>query len=86
MYIMKSNCCNCFKLVSTPQRFKIFNYLKTKQRSTVSELVRLTTLRQPTVTFHINQLAKCGFVKKIKDGRNVFCQIRKKCPDCPLFT
>jgi DNA-binding transcriptional ArsR family regulator len=52
----------------------------------ISALARLTGLRQPTVTFHVNELAKAGLVKKIKSGRNVFCVSSPPvCPHCPLF-
>lgn len=85
---MKYDCINCFKILSTKNRFKIFEFLKKKrgQRTNVSSLVKLTSLRQPTVTFHINKLAKRGLVKKHKVGREVYCQIHKKCDDCSLFT
>ena len=69
---MKYGCINCFKLLSTKQRFNIFEFLKKrgKLKTTISDLVKLTKLRQPTVTFHVNKLAKKGIVKKInfKEG------------------
>lgn len=83
---MKNNCCQCFKAISVKSRFKIFDYLKNlKKKANVTSLVKLVGLRQPTVTFHINQLVKRGFVRKIKVGRNVYCQVHKKCDNCPLF-
>ncbi|OGD53319.1 hypothetical protein A3J78_00150 [Candidatus Beckwithbacteria bacterium RBG_13_35_6] len=84
---MKYGCINCFKLLSTKQRFNIFEFLKKrgKLKTTISDLVKLTKLRQPTVTFHVNKLAKKGIVKKLKVGRQVYCQTHKKCDNCPLF-
>ncbi|MFC1711341.1 winged helix-turn-helix domain-containing protein [Patescibacteria group bacterium] len=84
---MKYGCINCFKILSTKKRFNIFQYLKEKkgQKVNISSLVKLTKLRQPTVTFHVNKLAKKGIVKKYKAGREVFCQVHKKCDNCPLF-
>ena len=83
---MKPNCVNCFKVVSIKSRFNIFEFLKSNRKgANISSLVKLTSLRQPTVTFHVNQLAKNGFVNKYKVGREVWCQVHKKCDDCPLF-
>ena len=84
---MKYGCLNCFKTLSTRKRFLIFDFLKKKKRKkfNLNFLVKLTGLRQPTVTFHVNKLVKRGLVKKIKVGREVYCQAHKKCDDCPLF-
>ncbi len=83
---MKPACAQCFRVVGTPARLLIFNALKENARKyDVSSLVAMTGLKQPTVTFHINQLAKVGLVKKEKVGRNVFATAVKKCADCPLF-
>jgi DNA-binding transcriptional ArsR family regulator len=87
---MKYNCVNCFRSLGAKKRFKIFFHLrenknKSKNGINIKSLVKLTSLRQPTVTFHINKLVKQGLVKKKKAGREVYCQIHKKCDDCPLF-
>ena len=82
---MKKNCFNCFKTIAVKTRFQIFNFLKNHPRVTVNNLVKLTSLRQPTVTFHINQLSKKGLLKKSKVGRFVFCQLHQRCHPCPLF-
>jgi len=83
---MNKGCINCFKVITARQRFRIFNFLKKKKKATVNSLVKLTALKQPTVTFHINQLVKKDFVHKIKIGRHVYCEIHKKCRHCPLFS
>lgn len=82
---MQDKCFYCFRTISCQNRFKIFQYLQKKPRSTISKLVKLTGLRQPTVTFHINALCEEGLVKKSKAGRNVLCQTCQKCDNCPLF-
>lgn len=47
----------------------------------------MTKLRQPTVTFHVNQLTKLGLVNKEKKGREVYCQLSEGCdPSCVLFS
>jgi len=82
---LKYDCCGCFRTMACQSRFKIFEHLKKKGKTTVSSLVRLLKLRQPTVSFHLNKLAKRGLVKKQRVGREVYCQLHKKCDDCPLF-
>jgi len=83
---MKENCIFCFQTLSTKARFDIFEHLKkSEEKTTVSSLVKLTNLRQPTVTFHLQELAKRGLVRRYRAGRNVYYQIHKNCRNCPLF-
>lgn len=83
---MKDKCAKCFKAVGTPARLKIFMSLqKNSGKIDVTNLVKLTKLRQPTVTFHINALVKVGLVKKVKEGRNVYLTLAPHCADCPLY-
>jgi DNA-binding MarR family transcriptional regulator len=73
-------------MVSTKSRFDIFNYLLVnKDGVKVNDLVKLTNLKQPTVTFHINQLVKKKLVLKSKLGREVVCRLNIKCVNCPLL-
>ena len=82
----KRKCVQCFKLLSVKSRFNIFRYLsQPRQQVSVSALAKLTKLRQPTVTFHLNELAAVGLVQRQRVGRNVFCRATRKCRDCPLF-
>jgi DNA-binding transcriptional ArsR family regulator len=82
---MKIKCVKCFKTVSINSRFKIFEFLKkNKKEVSVSDLVNLTALKQPTVTFHLNKLAQSGLIKKRKAGRMVYCKAIANCPTCPL--
>lgn len=84
---MKDRCIVCFKTLSVDTRFKIFEYLKKQEKKVnISSLVRLVSLRQPTVSFHVDQLTKCGLIKKYKSGREVFCKINQRCDNCPVFT
>lgn len=83
---MKEVCVYCFQTLSTKARFDIFEHLKKNgEKATVSSLVELTSLRQPTVTFHLQELARRGLVRRYKAGRNVYYQAHKNCRNCPLF-
>ncbi|MDO8560581.1 MAG: metalloregulator ArsR/SmtB family transcription factor [bacterium] len=84
---MKPKCLKCLKSIAVPARFQIFNHLmKTgNKNSSVSSLVKLTGLRQPTVTFHLNQLQNAGLITKNRVGKNVFCRLSAHCAHCPLY-
>ena len=83
---LKDRCRDCFEVLAVPARFKIFtNLLRRTDRFVVSDLVKLTHLRQSTVSFHLDRLEKAGLVKREKAGKLVYCNINRKCPGCPLF-
>lgn len=85
MVSLKNQCASCFKAVGAPARLKIFLAVK-KEKTDISELAKLTGLRQPTVTFHVNQLVKAGLLKKSKSGRNVYVSLSIHCAPCPLYS
>ncbi len=82
---LKNRCFVCFRALSAPARFRLFVELKKKKKANVETLVRRVSLRQPTVTFHLNLLAKAGLVRKKKMGREVYLTIYKPCDQCFLF-
>jgi DNA-binding transcriptional ArsR family regulator len=85
--MLKLKCQKCFEILSVPARFKIYYYLKDKTSgTTVNRLVKLTKLRQPTVTFHLNALEKQGLISKTRSGKEVLCSIKQNCDLCPLFS
>lgn len=83
---LTNHCRECFEVLAVPSRFKIFTHLRENDHLIVSDLVELTRLRQPTVTFHLDQLEKTGLIKREKTGKLVYCHINQKCSDCPLFS
>lgn len=83
---MKEKCIHCFRVLSVPARFKIYQHLKKSRRSVpVNELVKLLSLRQPTVTFHVKALERVGLIKKTRVGRSVNSVVHIRCKPCPLF-
>lgn len=83
---MQQKCVKCFKSVSEETRFKILEFIKkAKKGVNISKLVEFTKLRQPTVTFHINNLEKVGLIEKKRVGREVICSMKiPLCVGCPL--
>lgn len=82
---LKNRCVRCFNAVSIKTRFQMFQFLKKqKDGATISELTEYTSLKQPTVSFHINKLTETGLIRKYKQGREVYCKVSITCSDCPL--
>ncbi|OGG03396.1 hypothetical protein A2W14_07515 [Candidatus Gottesmanbacteria bacterium RBG_16_37_8] len=76
-------CRKCLITASDSSRLFILEYLKKIDReATVNEVVKKLTLRQPTVTFHINKLASVGLIKKRKTGRQVFLKAHLRSSGC----
>lgn len=84
---MKLQCRKCFEILSVETRFKIFNFLKDRSEgASISELVELTKLRQPTITFHVNAMEENGLLLKKRIGKEVICVLKQSCDECPLFS
>ena len=87
--MINKKCIFCIQTIGISSRIKILEYLKKgKKKVTVNDIVSYMSLRQPTITFHLNKLVKIQLVKKTKVGRTVYCSLdkpRKRCASCPLF-
>lgn len=77
-------CAHCFKSLGVPARHKIYGYLKENDDVTVSELVGLVGLRQPTVSYHLRGMQSNGLLSSTKKGKEVYYSINENCPsyDC----
>lgn len=85
--MLKTKCVTCFQVIAVPTRFKIFIYLRDNDSGiSINKLVKLTSLKQPTVTFHVNELEKRGLLKKKRNGKEVLCFLNQNCESCPLFS
>jgi predicted transcriptional regulator len=83
---MKKICRGCYKTLAVKTRFDIYSYLlKSHKDNNINDIVSFAHLRQPTVTFHINELEKAGLIKKQKKGREVIIKVERKCADCVMY-
>ncbi len=83
---MRQRCENCIKALAVKARFRIYQHLSSlRKQVTITELVKLVSLRQPTVTFHVNRLAAAGLIVKKKLGRKTFCAANVRCKHCALL-
>ena len=81
-------CSVCFKSLGVPARHIIYGYLKSHGACTVSELVTLVNLTQPTVSYHLHDMKESGLLTSRKAGKEVHYSINSECPthhnDCVL--
>jgi DNA-binding transcriptional ArsR family regulator len=66
-----------FKALAEPNRLAILSALHDRERS-VGELVDETGLGQANVSKHLDVLRRYGFLKRRKDGLNVFYRLAGK--------
>jgi len=59
---------------------KIYKYLKKSGKSTVSAVVDMAKLTQPTVSYHLKEMKDAGLLKSLKVGKEVFYSINEGCP------
>uniref|UniRef100_A0A7C3SNU5 ArsR family transcriptional regulator n=1 Tax=Thermofilum pendens TaxID=2269 RepID=A0A7C3SNU5_THEPE len=72
VYKLQSKLC---RFLSHPERLRITEVLGTGEKS-VSELVELTGLPQPTVSRHLSMLAELGVVEAERKGRRVYYRLK----------
>lgn len=84
------NCKGCFGSLGIDSRYKIYETLKLSKSKSVSEIAKIVSLKQPTVTYHLKQMEENGLLKSSKKGHFVFYEINKTCPqtlkNCILVT
>lgn len=82
---MKKNVSFCCPLampqMADPSKRKIYEFLSMAGEKTVSELTLMMGLRQPTVSYHLKQMAKEGLLNSRKEGRKVFYSVKMACPE-----
>jgi len=80
---MSLNICCPFALpqMADPSRRKIYEYLTLYGEKTVNEITQFIKLRQPTVSYHLQQMKKEGILTSRKQGREVYYRIKAQCPE-----
>jgi len=58
---------------------KIYQFLKKNGKSTVSSVVDMVGLTQPTVSYHLKEMKSAGLIDGVKSGKEVFYSINEKC-------
>jgi len=74
-------CSHCFKSLGIESRVKIYTFLKTKGKSTVTDIVGVLDLTQPTVSYHLKEMKESGLLTSEKIGKSVFYSVNCNCPE-----
>lgn len=68
----------------------IYQYLLTQGQATVTELVSLVKLKQPTVSYHLKELKEAGLLVSKRQGKEMYYMVSGACPhrneSCVLST
>ena len=59
---------------------KIFEYLAKVGSDSVSHIVGVVKLTQPTVSYHLKEMERSGLLKSRKAGKEVFYSVSHSCP------
>lgn len=76
---MKNFCVSCLEVLGTKSRAKLYLTLQKEGKSSVGDLVKKTKLTQPTVSYHLIKLERCGLLKHYKVGKQSMYQISDTC-------
>lgn len=76
----KTWCPGCFKALSTKVRSSIVDLIQKQGELAVSQVVSHFKLKQPTISYHLDQLEKSGLLVSRVAGRHVFYKVNEKCP------
>jgi len=84
----KIKCAGCFRSLGIDARIAIYSYLRDHGESTVSTLVDLVNLTQPTVSYHLKDMKDLGLLSSRKSGKEVYYSVNHGCSeggcDCVL--
>ncbi len=76
-----SNCSHCFSNLAVDSRMKIFLFLKENGSKIVSEVVKETSLSQPTISYHLKNMEKSGLLSKKRIGKEIYYEVNNSCPE-----
>ena len=74
------HCTHCFKTLGVDSRMEIYDHLFNHGKAGVTELVTLTGLKQPTVSYHLKEMKNAGLLISEKAGREVYYAVAHICP------
>ena len=75
-------CSDCFKSLGIDARIKMYLYLREHGETTVSGLVKLVKLTQPTVSYHLKEMRELGLLSSRKSGKEVHYSVNEGHHSC----
>lgn len=76
----KVSCTYCFSTLGVGSRMKIYKFLREKGPKTVTSVVSVVGLTQPTVSYHLKEMKVAGLLTSKKFGKEVYYAVSEKCP------
>jgi len=67
--------------MAEPSRRRIYEILVFEGEKTVGEITKRLNLRQPTVSYHLQEMKKEGLLSARKKGREVYYKVKMVCPE-----
>lgn len=84
----EATCVVCFNNLGIDSRMEIYKFLRENGKKTVSEVVDIVKLTQPTVSYHLKSMREAGILISERVGKEVYYFINEACPsnghDCVL--
>ncbi len=77
-----TSCVKCFSGLGVESRMQIYRFLKDHGSASVTELVRVVGLTQPTVSYHLKEMKQLGLLTNKKHGKEVKYEIN---PICSIY-
>lgn len=74
-------CTKCFNTLGIDSRMKIYRFLREKGENTVTAVVDVVKLSQPTVSYHLKEMRDAGLLSSKKTGKEVHYSVNRDCPD-----
>lgn len=59
---------------------KIYKFLKKNGKSSVSDVVDVVGLTQPTISYHLKEMKEAGLLNSSKNGKEVLYSVNEGCP------
>ena len=72
-------CTKCFNTLGIDSRMKIYRFLKEKGENTVTAVVEVVKLTQPTVSYHLKEMRDAIILFRLNEMElSTFIQIKEK--------
>jgi DNA-binding transcriptional ArsR family regulator len=72
-------CIHCFRSLGINSRMIIYSYLKGCREANVTQITSQVRLKQPTVSYHLQQMQEQGLLVRTKRGKEVIYSLNLLC-------
>ena len=89
-FMLTKHCPICFDALADKTRVKVLETMRNGKEPTVGQIVKKFSLRQPTISYHLDVLKKAGLVSSKKESQKVRYSLKNNpadsnsCLSCPI--